>query len=91
LDDAAPEAVQGAADAIFFNHGQCCIAGSRLYVQQNRFEEVVDGVAAAIAKSIKLGAGMEPGTQLGPLVSDEQFRRVTGYLESGKAEGAAAW
>jgi phenylacetaldehyde dehydrogenase len=87
FDDAGPDAIEGAANAIFFNHGQCCVAGSRLYVQQSRFDEVVDGVAA-IAKSIKLGPGMEPGTQMGPLVSDEQFRRVSGFLESGVSDGA---
>src|ERR1700726_1327346 len=87
FEDAAEGAIEGAANAIFFNHGQCCVAGSRLFVQQGRFDEVVDGVAE-IAKTIKLGAGMEPGTQMGPLVSDEQFRRVTGFLESGQAEGA---
>jgi phenylacetaldehyde dehydrogenase len=87
FEDASDGAIEGAANAIFFNHGQCCVAGSRLFVQQSRFDEVVDGVAA-IAKSIKMGPGMEPGTQMGPLVSDEQFRRVTSYLESGKAEGA---
>ena len=89
FDDAGPAAVEGAANAIFFNHGQCCVAGSRLFVQRGRFDEVVDGVAE-IAKSIKMGPGMEPGTQMGPLVSDEQFRRVTGYLESGKSDGATA-
>ena len=89
FDDAGPAAVEGAANAIFFNHGQCCVAGSRLFVQQSRFDEVVDGVAE-IAKSIKMGPGMEPGTQMGPLVSDEQLRRVTGYLESGKSDGATA-
>jgi phenylacetaldehyde dehydrogenase len=89
FDDADSSAVEGAANAIFFNHGQCCVAGSRLFVQENKFEEVVDGVAE-IAKSIKLGPGMDPGTQMGPLVSDEQFRRVTGYLESGKEDGATA-
>jgi phenylacetaldehyde dehydrogenase len=89
FDDAEPGAIEGAANAIFFNHGQCCCAGSRLYVQQGRFDEVVDGVAE-IAKSIKMGPGMEPGTQMGPMVSDEQMRRVTGYLDSGKAEGATA-
>jgi phenylacetaldehyde dehydrogenase len=87
FDDAGPEAIEGAANAIFFNHGQCCVAGSRLYVQRSSFDEVVDGVAA-IAKSIKLGPGMDPGTQMGPLVSDEQLQRVTGYLESGKSQGA---
>src|SRR5215469_373642 len=89
FDDADPAAIEGAANAIFFNHGQCCVAGSRLFVQQSRFDEVVDGVAE-IAKSIRLGPGMEQGTQMGPLVSDEQLRRVTGYLESGRADGATA-
>jgi phenylacetaldehyde dehydrogenase len=89
FDDASPEAVAGAANAIFFNHGQCCVAGSRLFVQQNRFDEVIEGVVE-IAKSIKLGPGMEEGTQMGPLVSDEQLRRVTGYLESGRDDGATA-
>ena len=60
FDDADPGAVAGAANAIFFNHGQCCVAGSRLFVQQGRFDEVVDGVAE-IAKSIKLGAGHGAG------------------------------
>ena len=90
FDDADPSsAIAGAAGAIFFNHGQCCVAGSRLYVQEGSFDEVVDGVAE-IAKSIKLGPGLEPGTQMGPLVSDEQLRRVTGLVDSGIAEGATA-
>jgi len=89
FDDADEGAVEGAANAIFFNHGQCCVAGSRLFVQESRFDEVVDGVSE-IAKSIKLGSGMDEGTQMGPLVSDEQFQRVTGYLESGRADGATA-
>ena len=58
-------------------------------MQQNRFDEVVAGVVE-IAKSIKLGPGMEEGTQMGPLVSDEQLRRVTGYLDSGRDDGATA-
>ncbi len=89
FDDADPGAIAGAASAIFFNHGQCCCAGSRLYVQQGSFDEVVNGVAE-IAKSIKLGPGLEQDTQMGPLVSDEQLRRVTGYVQSGMAEGAKA-
>jgi phenylacetaldehyde dehydrogenase len=68
FDDADTGAVEGAANAIFFNHGQCCVAGSRLFVQEDRFDEVVNGVAE-IAKGIKLGPGMESGTQMGPLVS----------------------
>jgi phenylacetaldehyde dehydrogenase len=82
-------AVAGAANAIFFNHGQCCCAGSRLYVESKIFDKVVEGVAEG-ARSIKIGPGMSPDTQMGPLVSDEQLERVTGYLESGLAEGAQA-
>ncbi len=86
--DADPEAsVAGAANAIFFNHGQCCIAGSRLFVEQDRFDDVVGGVAE-IAKSIKVGDGFSADTQMGPLISDEQLAKVTGYLESGRADGA---
>jgi len=89
FEDAEDRAVEGSANAIFFNHGQCCVAGSRLFVHQSRFDDVVSGVAE-IAKSIKLGSGMEVGTQMGPMVSEEQFKRVSDYLESGKAEGATA-
>jgi phenylacetaldehyde dehydrogenase len=89
FEDAEDSAIEGAANAIFFNHGQCCVAGSRLFVQESRFDEVVDGVAE-IAKGIKLGSGMEASTQMGPLVSDEQFQRVSGFLESGRADGATA-
>ncbi len=89
FDDAEDGAVEGAANAIFFNHGQCCVAGSRLFVHESRFDEVVDGVAE-IAKGIKLGSGMEADTQMGPLVSDEQFRRVSDFLESGRSDGATA-
>jgi phenylacetaldehyde dehydrogenase len=80
-------AVAGAANAIFFNHGQCCCAGSRLYIEKEIFDEVVDGVAER-AKRIRLGYGLRTSTQMGPLVSDEQLSRVSGYLESGIAEGA---
>ncbi len=82
-------AIQGAANGIFFNHGQCCNAGSRLYVQSGAFDDVVAGVAD-VAKSIKIGVGTDPDTQMGPLISDEQFGKVLGYLDSGRAEGAQA-
>jgi phenylacetaldehyde dehydrogenase len=80
--------IGGAAGAIFFNHGQVCAAGSRLYVHSKIFDQVVEGVSAA-AKSIKLGPGLGDGTQMGPLVSKEQQQRVLGYIESGKKQGAA--
>ncbi len=79
--------IQGAANAIFFNHGQCCCAGSRLYVQSGIYDDVVQGVSAA-AKEIKVGPGLDPATQMGPLVSHEQLDRVCGFLASGVAEGA---
>ena len=82
-------AIKGAASAIFFNHGQCCCAGSRLFVEKKVFDKVVDGVAET-AEKIKLGPGFEPSTEMGPLVSKEQLDRVCGYLESGLAEGAKA-
>ena len=75
-------AISGASSAIFFNHGQCCCAGSRLYVEEKIFDKVVDGVSQSAAK-IKVGPGWEPTTQMGPLVSEEQLKRVCGYLESG--------
>jgi len=90
FDDADMKAsIPGAADAIFFNHGQCCCAGSRLYVEQQIFDEVVEGVAAR-AKKIKLGHGFDADTDMGPLVSQEQLNRVCGFLEAGLSEGAEA-
>ena len=82
-------AVAGAASAIFFNHGQCCCAGSRLYVEKNIFDKVVDGVSAR-AEKIRVGPGMEASTDMGPRVSEEQLNRVCGYLDSGFSEGAKA-
>jgi len=82
-------AIPGAANAIFFNHGQCCCAGSRLFVHKRQFEKVVDGIAG-MARKIKLGPGQEPDTDMGPLVSEEQLNRVLGYLDSGRAEGSEA-
>src|SRR5689334_6104146 len=82
-------AIPGAAHAIFFNHGQCCVAGSRLYVHKSQFDKVVEGVAEH-AKKIKVGPGFDPQTQMGPLVSEEQLQRVTGYLDIGRNEGARA-
>jgi phenylacetaldehyde dehydrogenase len=88
LDDADLDAViPGAAAAIFFNQGQCCSAGSRLMVHKKIFDKVIAGVADQ-AKAIKVGPGLDPATQMGPLVSDEQYQRVTGYIKSGVEEGA---
>jgi phenylacetaldehyde dehydrogenase len=83
LDSAA----EGAASAIFFNHGQCCCAGSRLFVEKPAYDQVVERVAA-MSQRIKVGPGWESDTEMGPLVSEEQLRRVTGYLDAGRSEGA---
>src|SRR5436305_13117055 len=82
-------AVPGAASAIFFNQGQCCCAGSRLYVEKSVFDKVVEGIAES-AKKIRVGSGLEPKTQMEPLASEEQLHRVCGYLDSGVKEGAKA-
>jgi phenylacetaldehyde dehydrogenase len=82
-------AIPGAASAIFFNHGQCCCAGSRLYVEKQVFDKVVDGIAEQ-AKKIRVGPGLDASTDMGPLVSEEQLKRVCGYLDSGFSQGAKA-
>jgi acyl-CoA reductase-like NAD-dependent aldehyde dehydrogenase len=88
LPDADIEAaVKGSYQAIYFNSGQACNAGSRLFVPAERFEEVV-GALAESAKATRIGAGLDPATQLGPLVSAEQRDRVMSYIEAGRAQGA---
>ena len=80
-------AIPGAAMAIYANHGQNCCAGSRLYVHESIFDQVVQGIAS-IARQTVLGASLDPATQMGPLVSKKQQERVLRYVESGVAEGA---
>jgi aldehyde dehydrogenase (NAD+) len=82
-------AVKGSFQGIYFNTGQACNAGSRLYVQKDQFDEVVSGLAEA-AKAARVGPGLDPSTQFGPVVSKEQYERVTGYIESGLEAGAEA-
>ncbi|HEY1776449.1 MAG TPA: aldehyde dehydrogenase family protein [Solirubrobacteraceae bacterium] len=82
-------AIIGASNGIFFNHGQCCNAGSRLYIQDSAFDDVVAGVAEQ-AKKINVAPGLESESQMGPLISDEQFEKVLGYLQSGADAGAEA-
>ncbi|MEV4844739.1 aldehyde dehydrogenase family protein [Micromonospora matsumotoense] len=88
LDDAdVPAAVAGSYEGIFFNSGQSCVAGSRLYVHRSCYDEVLDGLVAA-TREAAVGPALERGTQLGPLVSAEQYHRVRGYLVDGLAAGA---
>ncbi|HTZ63622.1 MAG TPA: aldehyde dehydrogenase family protein [Solirubrobacteraceae bacterium] len=88
LPDADIEAaVAGAYQAIYFNSGQACNAGSRLFAPAAQFDEIVSALAQRAAATT-LGPGLEPQTQLGPLISAEQQARVLSYIESGLGDGA---
>ncbi len=90
LQDADLEqAIPGSAMAIFFNQGEICAAGSRLFVHKSIFDKVVEGVAD-FTKSFHIGPGIDPANNMGPLVSKEQQDRVCGYLDSGSKDGAKA-
>ena len=80
-------AVKGSYQAIYFNSGQACNAGSRLFVPKERFDEVMSALAER-AQATRLGAGLDADTQLGPLVSAEQQQRVMSYIDSGREQGA---
>lgn len=81
------KAIPGALAGIFFNQGQVCSAGSRLYVHKKAYDNVLSDMVSH-ASSMKQGPGLSPDTEIGPLVSDEQFNRVTSYIEKGIGEGA---
>jgi phenylacetaldehyde dehydrogenase len=80
------KAIAGSTDAIFFNAGQACAAGSRLYVHDSVYDEFVAGLVER-AKQIRVGDGFDPATQIGPLASREHFERVSNYLSIGRSEG----
>ena len=84
-----PAAIAGSAHAGFFNQGQCCVNGSRLYVQRDVFDEVVAGIAEA-ARNITIGSGFDPSTDMGPLITAEQQTMVLGHVERSMADGATA-
>src|SRR5262249_46466133 len=80
-------AVEGAYFGLFFNQGQCCCAGSRLFVEQKVHDQVVEKLIKK-AKSQKVGDPFDPATTQGPQVSQEQCDRIMGYIDSAKKEGA---
>ncbi|MGH7903105.1 MAG: aldehyde dehydrogenase family protein [Candidatus Dormibacteraceae bacterium] len=80
-------AASGAFQAIFFNQGQNCVAGSRLYVHEKSYERVLESLTE-VAEGLVLGPGVDAMTQMGPLVSQEHLDRVMGYVEAGQREGA---
>ncbi|GGB42234.1 aldehyde dehydrogenase [Lentibacillus populi] len=88
LEDADVEkAIEGAFEGIMYNHGQNCSAGSRVYVHRKHYDYVVEELAKR-AEAVKLGNGLDSETDMGPLVSKEQFDRVLNYIKIGKEEGA---
>lgn len=82
-------AVAGVASGFLFNHGQTCSAGTRLLIEDRIFDDFTQGVAE-IARNTKIGPGLDPTTELGPLVSEAQLKTVTGYIDQGLADGATA-
>lgn len=81
------EVIPAAALAIFFNQGQTCTAGSRLYVHRSIYQPVVNGIVE-FARNLKIGPGFDTSAQLNALVSDEHAQRVCGYIDAGRQEGA---
>jgi aldehyde dehydrogenase (NAD+) len=80
-------ALAGATHAIYFHGGQCCTAGSRLFVEAKVHGEFVERLTAAAARR-KLGDPLEPATDQGPQVSQEQLDTILGYIELGQRQGA---
>lgn len=88
MDDAdLALAIPGIANAAFFNGGQVCVAGTRLYVHENISKSLLDGIAD-YAKGLSMGHGLDPNTQMGPLVNIQQANKVSSYIQSGIADGA---
>ena len=80
-------AIAGSFKGIYFNTGQACNAGSRLFVHKDQFDEVVGALAERAGKA-KVGPGLDPQTKFGPVVSEEQHERVLSYIDSGREQGA---
>jgi phenylacetaldehyde dehydrogenase len=80
-------AVSGAFLGIFFNQGQVCSAGSRMFVQEKIYDSTVEELTRSVG-DLQLGPGIDPMTQMGPLVSHDQMERVLGYIATGNNEGA---
>src|SRR5437660_8633401 len=80
-------AIEGAYFALFFNQGQCCCAGSRLFGEARIHDQMVEKLVKK-AKAQKVGDPFEPDTTQGPQVSQEQFDRIMGFIDSGRKDGA---
>jgi acyl-CoA reductase-like NAD-dependent aldehyde dehydrogenase len=80
-------AVSGAFLGIFFNQGEVCSAGSRMFIQQKVYDQTLDELTKSVG-DLKLGPGIDPMTQMGPLISKAHMERVLGYISTGNEEGA---
>jgi aldehyde dehydrogenase (NAD+) len=80
-------AIEGSHFALFFNQGQCCCAGSRLFVERKAYDEFVER-SVSRAKRRTVGDPFDPATEQGPQVDDAQFQKVMQYIEAGRNEGA---
>jgi phenylacetaldehyde dehydrogenase len=80
-------AVEGTYGAVYFNQGQCCVAGARVFVHEEVHDAFVEKLLAKL-KTVRLGSGLDADTDMGPLVSAEQAEQVTGFISSGRDEGA---
>ena len=88
LEDAnLEEAIEGAFNGTMYNHGQNCSACTRVFVHRKHYEPVVKALVERV-NALKLGPGLDPETDMGPLVSAKQQQTVLGYIEKGKEEGA---
>lgn len=86
-DAELPSTIKAAAHTIFWNTGQVCSAGTRLFVHEKLYEPVLEGIIAR-AEQIKVGSGFDPETEMGPVVSKQQLDRVEGYIKAGVRDGA---
>jgi aldehyde dehydrogenase (NAD+) len=81
------KAVEGSHLALFFNQGQCCVAGSRCFVERKVYDEFVER-SVARAQKRTVGDPLDASTEQGPQIDDVQFDKIMGYIESGKRQGA---
>jgi acyl-CoA reductase-like NAD-dependent aldehyde dehydrogenase len=88
-DAAFDEAVEGTTNGIFWNQGEICSAGSRVFVESSIYDDALQAMVDR-GKQVKVGRGLDPDTTMGPLVSKEQQDRVLGYIEKGKNEAKVA-
>jgi acyl-CoA reductase-like NAD-dependent aldehyde dehydrogenase len=86
--DAPSDAIEGSLWGIFFNSGQSCSAGSRLYVESSVYDDTV-AILEGMTKRLQMGPGIDPETEIGPLISTEQMDRVVGYLDSVEVDGGS--